>query len=61
MLNALSGQPEFPLLFDALELALAGNASAFAGGPILSVEAVVGLPLECGDDCEYLTSFRFAR
>ena len=56
MLNALLGTPDFPFIFEALELALKGDGSAFAlaaGDPIPSVQDVVAMPLLCSDYREY--------
>jgi hypothetical protein len=52
MLNQLLGTPDLPSIFEALELALNGDGSAFAisaGDPVPNVEDVVGMPLLCSD------------
>jgi hypothetical protein len=49
--NLLGGQPDFPIIFEALGGALAGNAIFFAlaGGPPTDVSLVVAIPYICSD------------
>lgn len=52
MLNSLMGNPDFPGIFEALDLALQGDSSFFAmaaGDPIPSVPVVWAVPLLCND------------
>ncbi|KAI1737678.1 hypothetical protein F4680DRAFT_467959 [Xylaria scruposa] len=47
--SKLSGQPDFAAFTTSLASALAGNLSSLLESAPLTVEAVVALPLECGD------------
>jgi len=49
ILAALSGSPDFPLIFEVLGLALEGNASPFASSGPPSLGNVVAMPLLAND------------
>jgi hypothetical protein len=52
MVNSLMGNPDFPVIVGALDLALQGDASYFAmaaGDPIPNVQVVWAVPLLCND------------
>jgi hypothetical protein len=52
MVNSLMGNPDFPVILGALDLALQGDASYFAiaaGDPIPNVQVVWAVPLLCND------------
>ena len=48
MLAALIISPDFPAIFEAINMTLAGDASAFVSQP-LTLEGVVAVPLLCND------------
>ncbi len=50
-------EPDFPQIFQALELALSGDASLLPGGAQQDPAAVVSIPLECGDYDYQSTTF----
>lgn len=52
MLNSLMGNPDFPTISEALDLALKGDSSYFAmaaGDPIPNIQVVWAVPLLCND------------
>ena len=52
ILGALSDQPDFPLIIEALAAAAAGDGSVLVSSGALVVEAVQAVPLSCGDNSE---------
>ena len=57
MTYLLSDDPNFPILFDALALALTGNGSVFAQAaflPLPNVQPIWSMPLLCSDYGERL-------
>jgi hypothetical protein len=55
MQNALQGDPDFPIILEALFEAQEGDASLFALAasiPITSIQVVWAVPILCGDYCK---------
>jgi hypothetical protein len=49
ILNLLSGQPDFPVLFESIAGALEGDATGFATGPVPVLDPVWAVGQYCND------------